>query len=162
MSDEKNIGTGTVEEEESTFEPITTQEDLNRIIGERIARERSKYEGFEDYKAKAEKYDAFEEGQKTELQKLNERLENAEKENAAYKQREQLAAWAKEVSDESGIPANLLRGTTKDEMEAHAKELKAFTGERSTAPVIESDGRKPKHKAATNADLFAETVSDLF
>ncbi|UQZ22635.1 hypothetical protein M5595_20910 [Eubacterium limosum] len=60
------------------------------------------------------------------MQKLNERLENAEKENAAYKQREQLVGWAKEVSDTSGVPANLLRGSTKEELMAHADELKAL------------------------------------
>ncbi len=162
MSEEiNNTGTGTEEHGgHEEFSAITTQEDLDKIIGARVARERKKYEGFEVYKEKAEKYDAFEESQKTEMQKLNERLENAEKENAAYKQREQLVEWAKEVSDTSGVPANLLRGSTKEELMAHADELKAFIGEQPTAPVVPSDGQKPKHKTATTADLFAEALGD--
>lgn len=162
MSEKLINGTESTESshQENTFEPIKSQEDLDKIIGARVARERKKYEGFEVYKEKAEKYDAFEESQKTEMQKLNERLENAEKENAAYKQREQLAGWAKEVSDTSGVPTNLLRGSTKEELMAHADELKAFMGEQPTAPVVPSDGQKPKHKTATTADLFAEALGD--
>lgn len=37
-----------------------SQEELNRIIEQRLARERAKYAGFDDYKAKAEKHDALE------------------------------------------------------------------------------------------------------
>lgn len=45
---------------ESTYTPPATQADLDRIIDGRLARERKKYEGFEDLKAKAEKWDAYE------------------------------------------------------------------------------------------------------
>lgn len=164
MSEENNAGTGTVEGEgQETFKAITTQADLDRIIGARLDRERKKYAGFEDLKAKAEKYDAIEEGQKTELQKLQERIERAEKENAVFKQREQVNTWAAEVSKETGVPANLLRGSTKDELESHAAMLKEFTGEQSTAPVVQSDGKKPKSKAGvTTAELFEEATKDWF
>ena len=164
MSEGNNAGTGMVGAEgQEAFEAITTQEDLDKIIGKRLSREREKYVGFDDLKAKAEKYDAIEEGQKTELQKLQERIEKAEKENAAFKQREKINTWAREVSEESGVPSNLLRGTTKEELEAHANLLKEFTGSQSTAPVVVSDGNKPKNKpGVTTADLFAETTKDLF
>lgn len=159
-----NTGTGAEEHGgHEEFSAITTQEDLDKIIGKRLAREREKYAGFEDLKAKAEKYDAIEEGQKTELQKLQERIEKAEKENAAFKQREQVSTWAAEVSKETGVPANLLRGSTKDELESHAAMLKEFTGEQSTAPVVQSDGKKPKSKAGvTTAELFEEATKDWF
>ena len=38
------------------FEPITTQEQLDKVIGDRIAGVKAKYEGFDDYKKKAEDY----------------------------------------------------------------------------------------------------------
>jgi hypothetical protein len=165
MSEEINsAGTG-VEEHggHEEFSAITTQEDLDKIIRKRLTKEREKYAGFEDLKAKAEKYDAIEEGQKTELQKLQERIEKAEKENAVFKQREQVNTWAAEVSKETGVPANLLRGSTKDELESHAAMLKEFTGEQSTAPVVQSDGKKPKSKAGvTTAELFEEATKDWF
>ena len=164
MSEGNSAGTGMVGAEgQEAFEAIATQEDLDKIIGKRLSREREKYAGFDDLKAKAEKYDAIEEGQKTELQKLQERIEKAEKENAAFKQREQVSTWAAEVSKETGVPASLLRGSTKEEMETHAELLKEFTSNQPTAPIVGSDGMKPKGKAGvTTADLFAETTKDLF
>jgi hypothetical protein len=47
-------------EQEKTF----TQAELDKIVQERVGRERAKYEGFEDLKAKAEKFDALEEEKK--------------------------------------------------------------------------------------------------
>lgn len=41
------------------FTPITTQEQLDKVIGERIAGVKAKYEGFDGYKKKAEDYDAL-------------------------------------------------------------------------------------------------------
>lgn len=43
------------------FTPITTQEQLDKVIGERIAGVKAKYEGFDGYKKKAEDYDALNE-----------------------------------------------------------------------------------------------------
>lgn len=54
----------------SEFTPITSQEDLDRKLGERLARERSKYADYDDLKAKAAKFDEADAASKTELQKL--------------------------------------------------------------------------------------------
>ena len=39
------------------FEAITTQEQLEGVIKDRLEREREKFAGFEDYKKKAGEYD---------------------------------------------------------------------------------------------------------
>lgn len=41
------------------FTPPASQEDLDKIVNSRLERERKKYEGFDDYKAKAEQFDAL-------------------------------------------------------------------------------------------------------
>lgn len=46
-----------------------TQDDVNRIVADRLARESKKFEGFDDLKAKAEKYDAIAAENATELEK---------------------------------------------------------------------------------------------
>lgn len=46
-----------------------TQEDVNRIVAERLTREGKKYEGFDDLKAKATKFDEIEAQNATELDK---------------------------------------------------------------------------------------------
>lgn len=50
---------------EKTF----TQAEMDAIIGERLARERSKYADYDEVKAKAAKFDEAEEANKSELQK---------------------------------------------------------------------------------------------
>ncbi len=49
-----------------------TQADLERILADRLSRERAKYEGFEELQARAEKWDEYEEAQKSELVKAQE------------------------------------------------------------------------------------------
>lgn len=51
------------------YTPPATQEDLNRIIGERLSREREKYSDYEDLKAKAEKHDLALQAAMTEQEK---------------------------------------------------------------------------------------------
>lgn len=46
-----------------------TQEDVNRIVAERLARENKKYEGFDDFKAKAAEFDRIQAENATELDK---------------------------------------------------------------------------------------------
>lgn len=53
--------------------PVTpetfTQEDVNRIVAERVAREKAKYAGYDDLKGKAAKFDAIQAENATELDK---------------------------------------------------------------------------------------------
>lgn len=61
-----------------------TQADVDRIVGDRLARERQKtaekYADYGDLKTRAEKWAEHEDAQKSELDKLTERLANLEKE----------------------------------------------------------------------------------
>lgn len=61
--------TGTAE---STFEPITSQDQLDKLISGRIARERSKYGDYDALKQKAAKFDEIEQANKSELQRAQE------------------------------------------------------------------------------------------
>lgn len=76
-----NNGSG--ENKNKTF----TQEELDAIVRDRLARERQKYPDYEELKTKAAEYDKVQEANKTELQKTQEanaklqaKLEGMEKE----------------------------------------------------------------------------------
>lgn len=60
--------------EEKTF----TQADLDRVVSERLKREREKFGDVDELRQKAKDYDALQEAQKTELQKAADRAEAAE------------------------------------------------------------------------------------
>ena len=73
---------------ETTETKTFTQEEVNRIVGERVAREAGKYSDYEDLKAKATKYDEMEEANKTELEKAQERASALEAELKSIKDAE--------------------------------------------------------------------------
>jgi len=86
----------------------------------------------------------LEEASKTEAEKQAEELERLRKENQGYKTAEQIAAWAKEVSEETEVPASLLRGSTKEELTAHAEQLKPLIGQGQTQQqIVPTIGKQP-------------------
>lgn len=99
------------------FTPITSQAELNKIIGKRIDRERAKFADYDQLKS-----------ENAQLKKdLNE---------------ERHGSLLRKVSEDTGVPESLLRGTTEDELRAHAEEIKSFTSGRSSS-------RKPGHSPHT-------------
>jgi hypothetical protein len=101
-------------EEGKTF----TQKDLDRIVDERLNRERSKYADYDQLKAKAEKLDEMEAGNKSEIQKAEAARAAAEKERDEAR----AQALRLEVAAEKGVKSRYLAGTTRDELEASAEE----------------------------------------
>lgn len=83
-----------------------TQADIDRIVGERLAREREKYKDYEDLKKKAAEFDKIQEAQKSDLQKAQEAAKKAEEEKqkalAAANER-LIKAEVKVVSTQLGI-----------------------------------------------------------
>ncbi|MDT3331410.1 hypothetical protein Q9S78_12095 [Microbacterium sp. KSW-18] len=77
-------------------------------------------------KTAADELAALKQSQMTEDEKRAERLASLESENAALKAEKQIAAWKSEIASDAGIPAAALRGSTRDELEAHAKELQTL------------------------------------
>lgn len=116
------------------YTPPATQADLDKIIAERLARERAKFGDYDELKKKAAEYDKVVELNKTEAEKQAERLAELEAKVAEYETREQIAAWKAEVSAETGVPAEVLKGSTKEEIAEHAATLKPLIEQKPTGP----------------------------
>ena len=150
------------------YTPPATQADLDRIIADRISRERAKYADYDDIKAKAAEHDAAVEAQKSEAQKAIERAEAAEAKVTAFETREQIAAWKADVAKATGVPAQALAGSTKEELEAHAETLKplitAPDGKKGAiGPYVPPEGSAPSGAlGSTTGDQFAEAVEQAF
>ena len=67
------------------FKPITSQDDLNHALDERLKRERAKFADYADLKTKAAKLDTLEQANKSEADKFSERIASLETENTAIK-----------------------------------------------------------------------------
>ncbi|WP_280395554.1 hypothetical protein [Nocardia brasiliensis] len=116
-------GNGVVEPA-NAFQAITTQEDLDRIIQTRLARQEAKYADYDTLKEKAALFDQAEADKLSEIEKVNQRAEQAEKLLADL----QLDKLRRDVADAKGIPASLVTGTTQEEMEAAADALISWRG----------------------------------
>ena len=125
--------TQTAAADRHAFTPITTQEDLDKVIGARLARERDKYADYDDLKAAASK------------------LAEAEARLAQIDAQAALDKIRNDVAQEAGVPADLLRGSTKDELTAHASALAEALKERPSVPVIPTQGATPSVSTADSA-----------
>jgi hypothetical protein len=115
------------------FTPITTQEELDKVIGARLAREREKYADYDDLKAAASK------------------LADAEARLAQLDAKAALDKIRDDVAKEAGVPADLLRGSNKDELAAHASALAEALKARPSVPVIPTQGATPGVSDADSA-----------
>lgn len=148
---EETNGQGT---EAREFQAITSQEDFDKAIQARIARERSKFSDYDELKAKAEKFAEWENAQKSEAQRAQEALEQAQRELAETR----LLAARAEVAAEKGVPVNLLSGSTREELAASADALIAFRGEQARGPVIPGQGSAPATAPGSKVHAFAQAL----
>lgn len=97
-------------------EQAFTQEQVNAIVA-RVKRETEAK--FESVVEKARQFDEGQEAAKSEQQKLSEALEAATRELES----ERAAKTRAEVSAETGVPADMLTGSGRDELKASADRL---------------------------------------
>lgn len=146
-------------------EPANTtfsQEDVNRIVADRVARERAKYADYDALKEKAAKFDEAEEASKSELQKATERADSLQSQLDSYKKAEKLRSIHEEVSKETGVPANLLTGETKEDCEAQAKAIMSFAKPESFPAVPDGGEITNTGKTGSAREQFADWANENF
>lgn len=103
------------------------QDDVDRMIKDRLGRENIK-----ELKRKASEYDQLQESQKTEHQRMTEKLAEFERKAAEA----ELRVLKVEVAASKGlsaVQAKRLQGSTKEELEADADEIIEAFGTKSSA-----------------------------
>lgn len=139
------------------YKPPATQDDLNRIIGERVAREREKFSDYADVKAKADAHDKIVAANQTEHEKAltaardegkaevrtaaNTRLVSAEARALAAEQRFRNPSLAVRALDLKDVAVNDDGEPDKDAIKAKLKELS------DADPYLLDDGKKPAPKS---------------
>lgn len=120
-------------EVENPFKAITTQEEFNAAIQGRVTRLKNqyekKYEGFEDFKQKAEAFDKLEAEKGSDIEKLTRRAEKAERDFAEIQSKFAAAernATVRDIADELGLPKALVKrvqGDTEEDIRADIEDL---------------------------------------
>jgi len=118
-----------------------TQADLDRIVGERLAREREKYADYDQLKAASEDLRKLKEAQMSELDKakaaaaeLEAKLKAKDAEIAAFK----LEQLRTRLVTEAGLPvalADRVKGTDEATIKADIEELKKLVKPAGAGPV---------------------------
>ena len=139
---------------------IFSQDEVNAIVGKRLAEEKVKYADYDDLKAKAAKFDEVEEANKSELQKATERAAALEKELNGLKKAEEVRIIRENVAKETGIPAHLLTGTTEEECKAQAAAIADYA-KPSPYPAIKDAGEVNNVGKATTRQQFADWASKM-
>lgn len=139
------------------FTPITTQEDLNKVLGERLKREREKFADYDVLKQAADELKRLKDAEKSEVEKAQERIAELEKQaadNAAAATRARIQA-SYGISD---ADAELfLTATDEDALTKQAKtlaELRKPTAE-GRAPVIPQIGKSGESQMTAEQQFAA-------
>lgn len=142
-----------------------TQEQVNAIVRDRLAKERAKYADYNDLKTKAAEYDKQQEASKTELQKAQEKSEALEKELADMKTKEKVRGIREQVSEKTGVPTNLLTGSTEEDCQKQAEDILAFA-KGSKYPGIKETSHKNNNSHVSSGEPsendFRELASQVF
>lgn len=140
-------------------EPKTfTQDDVNRIVAKRV----EKYSDYAELKEKASKYDEQVEAGKSDLQKATEKAEHLQAELNAIKREAELRDMRDEVARATGVPAELLTGTSQEVCEDQAQALLTWAQQRipNGYPRIPDGGDPIGTAKKSTRELFAEWFNE--
>lgn len=158
---QENTAAAGTEDKTTGTEKTFTQTELNAILKDRLDREKQKYGDLKTLKEKAEKYDKWEESNKTELEKANERASTLEKELAGIKKAAELKEIRDKVAAEYKVPSTLLSAGTEEELQEQAKALIAWANP-NAYPDVRDGGEISNVKANTTRDQFEQWASQIF
>lgn len=153
----------TVKQEETTNqaqpEPANdktfTQAEMNQIVQERLARERAKFEGYDELKAKAAKYDEMEEANKTELQKAQDEAAQLKEKISKMEKAKEISELRTKIATEKGVPVDLLTGETQEACEQQADGILSFAKVQGY-PYVKDGGEPHQVNKKTARENFKE------
>lgn len=139
----------TTEEQATTEQPATeaaektfTQAELDRVVSERLAREREKYSDYEAIKERA-----------AQAEELSQKLT----ETSARAEAAELSALRTAVSAEHGVPVKHLTGSTEEELAAQAQELLEWRG---TAAAVKRETNSSGNTGSSSGLSWSDRAAE--
>ena len=149
---------GSEENQNKTF----TQEEVNSIIGERLARQAEKYFDYDELKNKAAEYDKAQEASKTELQKTQEANAKLQAKIEGMEKEKKLLDTRSKVAKEKGVPADLLTGEDEDTCKAQADAILKFAKGPKYPGIKESKHEMNQNSTSNTNNDFRELAGQIF
>ena len=129
----------------SEFKPITTQEEFDAAIKERLSREKAKYSDYDQLKSRVTELETENVGLKSTIEATNQskadadkQLEDMQKQIAGY----ETASLRTRVALQYGLPYDLadrLQGTDEDSFKADAERLAGYMKPKESIPPLKTN-----------------------
>lgn len=136
--------------EDAPKETSFSQSEVDKIVSERLQRERAKFEGYDEYKTRAE--------QAVELSKRIEVLEKELSEASEKLTASELKALRVSISAETSIPVSALTASTEEELRKQAEDLQAWRGE---TPGLQRTSNSSGNSTGSAQDAKARAADAL-
>ena len=139
-----------------SFTPISTQEEFDEAIKERLAREKKKYEGYMSPGDVQALKDAYSASSSEALKKLEEENTSLKQQVAGFSRKELLS----KVAADNHLPASaaqFLKGETEEELDASAKAL----AELFPKPGSEPHAKAPEPASPTASNQLSGEMSGV-
>lgn len=153
----ENVNQETNGTTEPAIEKTYTEDEVNNIVKMRLGRERAKYEGYEELKEKAAKFDEMEEANKTELQKAQDKAAELERKLESLEKEKTIRSIREKVASEKGVPVELLEGETEEACTAQAERILKFAAG-TGYPAVKDAGEPSKISKGSTKQQFADWV----
>ena len=138
-------------------EKVFTQEEVDAIVGDRLKRERAKYADYDKLVEKAGKYDTGREELKAALEERN----SLQAEIDGMKAAEAVRRMRETISEETGVPMNLLTGDTEEDCKAQAVAILEYAKPKGY-PAVRDGGEVVNIGKKTTRQQFAEWANEAF
>ena len=147
----------------SEFKPITTQEDFDNAIKERLSREKSKYSDYDQLKSRVAELEEENVGLKSTIEATNQskaytdkQLEELQSQIAGY----ETASLRTRIALQYGLPYDLadrLQGTDEESFKADAERLAGYMKRtQPVAPVRETEPQVGDSKTMQMKSMLRE------
>lgn len=151
----------TVNQENNT--KTFTQDEVNKIVGERLAREKAQFADYEDLKVKAARLDEIESANKSELEKATDKIAALTTELEGMKKLNNVREIRERVSKATGVPVDLISAEDEATCTAQAEAIKAYATANVGYPQgIKDGGEVVPPTGGTTRDQFAAWMARNF
>lgn len=147
------------------YTPPASQADLDRIISDRLSRERAKFGDYDALKSKADRFDKLEDEKKSEAQRLAEERDREKQRGDSAEASNLKLQVALAKAPEGAKPAEVaalaarLTGSTKEELEADAEQLFALLGKNGRPAGDVGQGARGGEVPTSMSDLIRQRVA---
>ncbi|WP_033496278.1 helicase [Bifidobacterium biavatii] len=129
-------------------EPEGADVDWQAKYREAIAHSRDWEKKAKANKSAADELEQLKASQMSEAEKTAQHMQELEAKVAAYEAEKQQAEWKRDVAAKTGIPAEALKGSTLEEIQAHAETLKQIFKPAPKLPNVPDPAKHPEGKTA--------------